>query len=259
MLVQSIRQKRIFSLGGYALSMAQRGDAQTLTEHVRGLLRGGILSGLLEPGERLQPAVLARKHGTSTTVIREALARLNSEGLVIAHPNHGFYVKDLALSELRDLTLVRSHNDTFALQLAIERGDVTWEAGIMSAYHILSQTPRRTPDDPTHTSEAWSVAHRAFHIKLVEACGIRMLIETSEALFDTTELYRRWAAPSADASKRSVDDEHRAILEACLARDANQAQEKLQAHYETSLQVILKAGLTSDSDTLSWSPGGGRE
>ena len=226
--------------------MAQRGEAQTLTEHVRGLLRRDILAGVWPPGSRLQPAALARNYGTSTTVIRESLARLGQEHLVTAKPNQGFFVMSLSLLELQDLTLVRSHNDTLALRLAIERGGVPWETDIMSAFHVLTRTPRRSAEDPAHTTEAWSTAHRNFHVKLVEACGIQMLVDATEALFDTTELYRRWAAPSTVASRRSVDDEHRAILDACLAGNVEMAQDKLREHYETSLDVILQAGLTAE-------------
>jgi len=207
------------------------------------VLRAEILSGRLAPGARLQPAALASRYGTSTTVIRAVLAELGKERLVTSKPNQGYYVTRLSLPELQDLTLVRCHNDTLALRLAVERGDVAWETDILSAFHVLVRTPRRSPEDPTHTTDAWSAAHRVFHLTLLDACGVEILVDVAGILFDSTELYRRWAAPSPVASSRCIDDEHRAILDACLARDAEQAQARLEEHYRTTLDVILRAGL----------------
>ncbi len=229
--------------------MAQRDGAQTLAAHFRAVLRTEILSGHLPPGSRLQPAVLAGRYGTSTTVIREVLAQLSKERLVTARPNQGYYVVRLSLAELQDLTLVRCHNDTLALKLAIERGDLAWETDIMTAFHVLSRTARRSPDDPAHTTEEWAAAHRVFHLALLKACGVQILVDIAEICFDATELYRRWAAPSAAATQRCIDDEHRVILDACLARDTKQAQTRLAEHYQTTLDVILQAGLRADSET----------
>ena len=229
--------------------MAQRDGARTLTAHFRAVLRSEILSGDLAPGSRLQPAVLAGRYGTSTTVVREVLAQLVNERLVTARPNQGYYVVRLSLPELQDLTLVRCHNDTLALGLAVERGDLAWETGIMAAFHVLSRTSRRSPDDPAHTTEEWAAAHRVFHLALVAACGVRILVDVAEICFDATELYRRWAAPSPAATGRAIEDEHRAILDACLERDADRAQERLAEHYRTTLEVILRAGLRAESAT----------
>lgn len=229
--------------------MAQRDGAQTLGAHFRTVLRSEILAGHLSPGSRLQPGVLARKYGTSTTVIREVLTQLVTDRLVLARPNQGYYVVRLSLTELEDLTLVRCHNDTLALRLAIERGDLAWETEIMSAFHVLSRTPRRSPEDPTHTTGEWAAAHRTYHLKLLSACGIEILLDVSQTCFDATELHRRWAAPSPSATKRNPDDEHRAILDACLARDADQACALLEHHYRTTLGVVLEAGLSAQPDS----------
>ncbi len=201
------------------------------------------MQGKLPPGTHLKPVELASRHSTSTTVIREALVRLTQEKLVVARPNQGFFVPSLSLKELEDLTRVRTHCDTLALRLAIERGDLAWETSVLTAFHVLSRTPRRTPEDPEHTTEAWSRAHRAFHLALVEACGIPMLMTIAETAFDSTELYRRWSAPSPAASTRCVAQEHESILDATLQRNTEKATALLAEHYERSLQVMLASGL----------------
>ncbi|GAB3158245.1 GntR family transcriptional regulator [Micromonospora sonneratiae] len=223
--------------------MVRQTGASTLASHFQGVVRDEIMQGKLPPGTHLKPAELARKHSTSTTVIREALVRLTNEKLVVARPNQGFFVPSLSLSELEDLTRVRMHCDTLALELAIERGSLAWETSIVTAHHVLARTPRRSPEDPEHTTEAWSRAHRAFHLTLIEACQVPMLLTIAATAFDSTELYRRWSAPSPAASSRCVDEEHTQILEATLQRDADKATALLREHYERSLQVMLASGL----------------
>lgn len=207
-------------------------------------MRAEILSGRLSPGSRLQPGALASRYGTSTTVIRETLTQLVTEQLVTATPNQGYHVIRLSLAALEDLTLVRCHNDGLALGLAIERGDLAWETEIMSAFHVLSRTPRRSPEAPALTAADWSAAHRSFHLKLLSTCRVDILLDVARMCFDATELYRRWAAPSPSATTRNPDDEHRAILEACLSKDAEQARALLELHYRTTLSVVLEAGLS---------------
>jgi DNA-binding GntR family transcriptional regulator len=206
-------------------------------------IRSDVLNGRWMPGEKLQPVTLADQYRTSTTVIREALTRLAGEKFVVVEPNRGFFVPRLSLSVLRDLTEVRCRTESLALELTIQRGDLAWESELIACHHQLSRTPRRGKDDPHHVFEAWAIAHRAFHAKLIEACNVPVLINLSRQLSDSTELYRRWAAPSPAAGVRDVEREHSDILEATLARDAALASQLLRKHYETTVDVVLNSGL----------------
>jgi len=212
-------------------------------------VRLDILNGEWKPGDRLQPATLAERYQTSTTVVREALTRLAGERFVTVEPNRGFFVPKLSLDELRDLTEVRCRAETHALCLAIQRGDLSWESELIAAHHKLSRTPRRSEADPQHVADAWAEAHREFHNKLIEACRVPVLLELSRQLSDATELHRRWAAPSPAASHRDVEREHQDILSAILARDVDQASALLRDHYERTLQVVLDSGLLEGVET----------
>lgn len=206
-------------------------------------IRDDIIRGNWAPGEKLQPTSLSEFYSTSTTVVREALTRLAGETFVVVEPNRGFFVPRLSLDGLRDITEVRCRSEQLAVEFAIERGDLLWESELMAAHHQLSRTPRRGPDDPDHLADNWAIAHRAFHAKLIEASRVPVLLELSRQLADSTELYRRWAAPSSAASTRDVESEHEAILTAALDRDAPLASRLLREHYERTVQVVLRSGL----------------
>jgi DNA-binding GntR family transcriptional regulator len=219
--------------------MVKRGGADSLSSDVYQQIRAAIFNGALSPGDRLQPSVLSETYSASTTVVREALALLAGERLIVSSAGRGFFVPQLILSELQDVTLVRCNLESLALQLAIERGGIEWESNLIAAHHRLVRTPRRTAENPNHPSEEWAKQHREFHEALVSACGVPVLLDLCRQMSAGTELYRIWAGPLPQTAKRDVAAEHAAILEATLAGDAKRAVELVTAHYQATADAIV--------------------
>ena len=92
-----------------------------LRDVVFNTLRQGILTGELKPGERLMEIHLANKLGVSRTPIREAIRKLELEGLVIMIPRKGAEVADITEKSLRDVLEVRKALEELAVQLACEK------------------------------------------------------------------------------------------------------------------------------------------
>jgi DNA-binding GntR family transcriptional regulator len=210
-------------------------------------LREGILFGVWVPGSRLSPAALAKQFELSTTIIRESLTRLAGEGLIKILPNRGFFIPELSLRELSDLTELRIVSEALALRLSLTRGDLEWESDLISAHHLLARTQRRSPSDPNHFTPEWERRHQAFHQALIAGSGCETMVSLSANLATKTSLYRQWAAPSPAAQKRDIEREHQAILDAALARDVDGAIELLSAHYQRTVDVVLKSGLASEA------------
>ena len=231
--------------------MAKMTDSETLSKHIRDALRNDILEGRWAPGAKLQLTHLSAHYETSSTVIREALTRLVGDQLVTLRPNRGFFVPELSLAELSDITEMRCINESLAVSLAIERGPISWESELIAAHHTLERTERRSPERPEVHTEAWNKAHQAFHAKLVEACGVPLLINLTCTLSDLTQLYGRWAGSATRDVKRDVDKEHRQILEAALARNSALTSTLLRNHYETTLLAVKKAGEVGMASTLA--------
>lgn len=229
--------------------MARRGDAETLGHAVHQQLRRDLLTGRLRPGQRLKPSELRAEFGVSVGVIREALTRLTEQRLVTSEHNQGFRVASLSRQGLLDLTAVRVNVEGMALRLATERGDLQWESEVLAVHHRLANTPRRAPEDPDTMTEQWAAAHRAFHAKLIEACGVPMLIEICRQLSDSVELYRRWSAP-ASGGRRDVAAEHLRLVEAVVARDPERSLGALRDHYERTATIVLDSGLLVDEPEI---------
>lgn len=215
------------------------------TERVTEAIRQRILMGGWAPGAKLQPAALAREFSTSSTVLREALTRLGGGSLITTEANRGFFVRNLDLQELQDVTELRVRTETLAVELAISRGDINWEAGLIAALYRLNKVPRRREDDPSQVSNEWQVLHKEFHLKVLEACDCKPIMDLASDLFDSTELYRCWVAKLVSPESRDVDGEHQRIVDAIVAKDAEAASVALREHYEATVKVILEAGLKS--------------
>src|ERR1700693_1446477 len=162
----------------------------TRTERVYEMLRSELLNGVLHPGQKLKMVELTERFGVSQSVIREALTRLTEQGLLVATPQRGFRVRALSIEDIAELTETRVQIESLAMRLAVERGDLQWETGILAAHHRLERTSVTRHDGTV--SEDWSSSHRDFHVALLTGCGNRRLEAVASSLRDSDELFRRW-------------------------------------------------------------------
>ncbi|MEF9915648.1 GntR family transcriptional regulator [Streptomyces sp. P5-A9] len=201
---------------------------QNLSEQVYTHLRDAIMRGDHAPGDALKPQDLAKEQGVSLTVVREALVRVVGEGLADRLPNRGFAVPAYSDRRWQEIAEARRTIEPVMLRMAVERGDVDWEARVRASHHRLTRAPAYVAEEGEHYSSAWAEAHRLFHRTLLEGCGNLVLLETFDRLWTASELARRWSAhrnPDRDGVA-----EHRRLEEAVLARDADTAAEVLIRH-----------------------------
>lgn len=219
--------------------MARTRSGGTRADHARQQLRDDILTGRLAPGQRLKFPELIDRCGVSASVLREALARLTTEGLVQAQAHHGYMVTPLSHEDLEELTTARLEIESLVLRQSIRYGDVDWEASVVAAYHVLERTPMTEAADPRRVTEAWAAAHAQFHHALLAGCRNRRLLTMARTLRDETELYRRWSVSLGNEPDRDVEGEHTALLEAAVKRDVDPAAERLRAHIAHTAQLLI--------------------
>ncbi|WP_328722840.1 GntR family transcriptional regulator [Streptomyces sp. NBC_00247] len=212
---------------------------QMLSEQVYAHLRDAIMRGDHAPGSPLKPQDLAKEQGVSLAVVREALVRVVGDGLADRLPNRGFAVPSFSDRRWQEIAEARRTVEPVVLRMSVERGDVEWEARVRAAHHRLVRTPAYAPEEGEHYTAAWAEAHRVFHRTLLEGCGNHALLETFDRLWTASELARRWSARRTPG--RDGVEEHRALEEAALARDADTAAAVLAQHL-----TLTAAALTGD-------------
>ncbi len=218
--------------------------APTRGEAVFAAVRADILAGRLTPGSRLPFAELCGRYDASMGVLREALSRLAEQGLVRVEPQQGYRVTPLSVEDLADLTAARVRIEGLVLRDAVAQGDLAWESQVIALHHTLTRTPQTDPDDPARLGEAWTHAHAAFHAGVLAGCANRRLRTIADGLRDSAELYRQWSRPLGHDEDRDVAGEHRALLDAVLARDPETAVGVLTRHIEHTTAVLLDEAAT---------------
>jgi DNA-binding GntR family transcriptional regulator len=215
----------------------------TKAERVYDQLRGDILAGRHQPGQRLRYAELCDRYQTSMGVLREALLRLAEQGLVKGEAQQGFQVVALSAADLVELTETRRELETLTLRHAMVDGDVEWESRLIAAHHRLSRAPQLDPDDPERLSDAWVGAHAEFHDALLDGCANQRLKSIAASLRASAELYRRWSVPLGHDPDRDIPAEHAAILAAVLDREVDVAVHHLGDHIDRTTAILLASSI----------------
>jgi DNA-binding GntR family transcriptional regulator len=196
-------------------------------------LRKAILDGRFLPGARLRQTDLADQLAISRTPIREALVRLQQEGLVDLLPGGGVRVKLLDLDEAVELYDLREVLDGLAARLAAARADAATFTRLEQALARQARCVEREDAGP------WFPAHVAFHEELVRAAGNRHLTRLSSIV----RLSIRHFHPLLLRTERRLEQawrEHRAIYEAILTRDAGEAERLARQHIVSAKEIVLK-------------------
>ncbi len=219
--------------------MARDDSGGTRADSVQARLRADILSGRLGPGQRLKSSELCTRYGASVGVVREALARLTSQGLVRSQNHQGYTVTAISKADLSDLTTARLEIESLVLQRSVAEGDLEWEAQAISAHHVLARTALTDADGSGRMSDEWVQKHRTFHDALLAGCSNRRLLQTARSLRQEAELYQRWSLPLG-ASERDIPSEHQGLLDAAVTRDAPLAVERLKTHINRTAQQLTE-------------------
>jgi GntR family carbon starvation induced transcriptional regulator len=232
-----------------AASLATSDTAQTLNASVLAQMRADIVACRLMPNERLRVETLRERYRMGTSPIREALMRLEAEGLVELEQNKGFRVAEVSRENLFDLMRTRIEIETIALRWSLEKGGVNWEANLLGAFHRLSRQTKIAASRPEAISEAWSREHAAFHTALVAACDAPTLLTIRARLFEQADRYVALSIMSNGPLRDDVG-EHKQLMRAALSRDVDRTLELNRAHISRTLDKVaasLAAGAPARS------------
>lgn len=217
-------------------------DTVTLSESAYDRLKKDIIRGNLSPGTRLAVKQLSDSYEIGASPIREALARLVGEGLVLAIGQRGFRVPPIDLADLWDVTNTRVLIECQALRQSIEAGDDAWESAVVATYHQLE----KMENNPDHDFAEWERRNQAFHEALVAASPSRWLQRMRSILHDQHRRYRFLSTRFEPG--RNVANEHRALRDAALAHDADAAAEVLRSHIERTAHNVEQVLASGDSE-----------
>lgn len=201
---------------------------------VRDQLRTAILKGELAPRQKLRLEELGASYRVSLSPVREALLRLMGERLVVGEDQKGFSVAETSLANLDEVMALRMLLEPYALRLSIGCGGIEWEERLVALAHRLRRI--ETDSAVPFALEDWEQAHRQFHLALLSACGMPLLLDFCSMLYDLADRYRRLYL-ARHPPQRNVAAEHEAILQLAVGRDVA-ACELLHDHIRRTGVVV---------------------
>lgn len=203
-----------------------------LRDVVFNTLRQAILTGELKPGERLMEIHLANKLGVSRTPIREAIRKLELEGLVIMIPRRGAEVAQITEKSLRDVLEVRRALDALCVELACDRISEAELAQLKEACDRFEEATR------TKSTKIIAQADVALHDIIVAATGNSRLVQLVNNLAEQMYRYRFEYIKDVSGHEKLVE-EHRIIYESIVKKDKKTAAEAVKMHIDNQEASIM--------------------
>lgn len=205
---------------------------RTLSEQIFTIVRDQIVSGKLPVEQAIRQDALANELGVSKIPLREALARLEQEGLLISQANRGFFVRAMSADEAEEI---------FALRQAIEPDAVAAAAiaATESDQEIAKAALGALDDAAAAHLDDVAARNRDFHTALVRPAKRLLTLQLVERLQVLSERYvHKHLEPAGREDRAHL--EHEVLLDAWIARDAPRARALAAAHIEGTLSDLRR-------------------
>ena len=196
----------------------------------------GIVSGRIEPGVQLRPDTIAEQLDISTTPVREALHRMEGDGLVMKLPYRGWFVREFTEQEVRELYEMRAALECFGIRLACERitpEELTW----LREHQAVGEAALKTGD-----MEAYRIYNRDLHAAIMDAARNAYLSSAMGQLSLQSQVLVARTIRLVGRPSRAIE-EHRELIDLIAARQDKAAQELMERHILSALEDILRFGI----------------
>ena len=203
-------------------------------ENMVSTLRQEILDGTLAAGSRLGQELLAERFGASRMPVREALRRLEAEGLVSIVPNSGAWVASLDAEEFAMTYRLRQVVEPFAVQESVPR---LTERDVADLEGLCAQIAESV-EEPAEI-ERFLELDRAFHRATYRGIRHRQLDEIVQRIWNTTQQFRRVLMARLNADElRATQQDHELILDSIKRGDAEAASHLVWVHIHRTQQTL---------------------
>jgi DNA-binding GntR family transcriptional regulator len=207
------------------------------TQRAYQTLRQMIVTGELRPGEKLKIHGLKDRLNTGASPLREALSLLTSDNLVERHDQRGFTTAEISTQNFQEILLLRSTLEDLALRESIANATQEWEEEVVLSHHRMLRAE-------SGDQVVFEQLHKAFHMALLANAASPIMLKYCSQLYDLNIRYRYLAGSGLSYQRRDVREEHKNIVDAVVARDAETASIRLLQHYKRTGDYL--AGLLGE-------------
>ncbi|GAB7388620.1 GntR family transcriptional regulator [Bacillaceae bacterium] len=211
---------------------------KTVREYVYEQIKSQILEGVYRPGQRLIETNLAEELGVSRTPVRDALNRLETEGLITTSPHRGIFVKKLSKKDIQDFYQTRAVLEGLAAKLAAQNATEHELRQFREFIREMTEIFERDKDLSNYKTLVQS--NNEFHRWICRMAKNEVLAKMLADLASPITLVRSTSWTNNER-KYETFKEHLAIADAILHRDAASAQKNAEAHIDNAWKSAAKA------------------
>jgi len=216
-------------------------DTPSLADRAYERLRDAVVDGTLSSGTKLSERSLAAALEISAQPIREALRRLESEGMVETRPRSGTFVAHLDVARLYEMGYIRAVLESASAGLAARKAGPADKAALQARLKAIRVATRQGD------AAALAAANDAFHVTLHTIAGNAFLIRSLQALRAYFRIGSMRVLASPDQTRQALA-EHAEIVAAVAAGDAERAESLMRSHALRSLDVAFPRPLRHATD-----------
>ncbi|HEU4572235.1 MAG TPA: GntR family transcriptional regulator [Candidatus Limnocylindrales bacterium] len=212
-------------------------DQLSLQERTYQALRSALLEGEYLPGDRIYEAALAQALGVSRNPVREAVRRLQQDGLLEVRPHYGIYVAEIPADEIEDVYRIRAALEATAAGLAAERmtdEEIADLGRILEEQKAAAQRSEPLPREAVSAAQADSF-HHAIH---VGARSPRLLTLLEQIYAQVTHFRNLTLRVPGRAAVSAAG--HAGIYDAIVRRDAPEADRRMRDHIDDARQALVR-------------------
>jgi DNA-binding GntR family transcriptional regulator len=205
-------------------------EVRNIADQIVDLLREKILAGNVQPDTPIRQDALASEFGVSKIPLREALARLEQDGLLVSQPHRGYFVRPMTLAEVEDI---------YALRLKIEPDAVATaaKAATQQDRELATRALAMFKREAASRNVSGGAHNRAFHLSLVRPCRQNVTIDILERLHVLSDRYVCKHLEPLGRNKRA-DSEHDGLLESWLVNDTRRLTVLTHKHIANTLEDL---------------------
>lgn len=209
-------------------------DSLQMGARVYKVLANSIVTGNAAPGTQLRPDVIARQLEVSTTPVREAMHRLESDGLAVKVPYQGWFVREFSEKEIRDLYEFRTTLERLGIRLACQRlgaEDVRW----MRKHQLAGKAAIKAKN-----LEEYRAYNRDFHQAILRIADNSYLTSAMAQVALQSELLAARTISMLGRPSRAVA-EHGRVIELMEKQEVEEAEKAMEAHILSAMEAILSS------------------
>lgn len=204
----------------------------SLRDQAYDALRDAIISGRLAPGDRIKERDVAQQMDISTTPIKEALRRLEQDGLVVAWPRRGAVVSSMTLTAIEEIVEIRADLERFAARLVSKRPPPGFALALEFQLDLMRGLTENGPVEELVT------ANTQFHRLIREGSHNKFICRFVDALEPFDRSVRQQALADPSEARRGYG-EHRAIRSAITTGDGTKAGRLMREHIMRSGRFVI--------------------